>query len=85
MSPLPVMHVELTPDDTYAAPAPVIKHVSFAPDSQVNRDTRGLVNPQFSVFAVEASASQVVGSSPAVGESALPVYKQVHREQIDAE
>ena len=34
---------------------------------------------------MEASASQVVGSSPAVGEFALHVYKQVHREQIAAE
>ena len=77
-----IQHVALTPDETYAAPAPVIKHITFAPDSGVNRDTRGLVNPQFSVFAVEASPSQVVDSSPAVGESALPVYKQVHREHI---
>ena len=35
---------------------------------------------------MEASASQVVGSFPAVCESALPIYKQVHRrEQIAAE
>ena len=44
-----------------------------------------VVNPQISLFAVEASASQVVDSSPAVDESALPVYKQVHQEQISAE
>ena len=40
-------HVALPPDDTHAAPAPEIEHVSVAHVSQVNRDTRGLVNPQF--------------------------------------
>ena len=39
-----------------------------------------LVNPQFSIPAVEASASQVVGSFPSVDESASPVYNQVHQE-----
>ena len=34
---------------------------------------------------MEASASQVVDSSPVVDESALPVNKQIHREQIAAE
>ena len=34
---------------------------------------------------MQASATQVVDSCPPVGESALPVYKQVHREQITAE
>ena len=43
------------------------------------------MNPQFSIFAVEASAPQVAGPIPAVGESALVVYKQVHRKQIAAE
>ena len=42
-----IQRVALTLDDTYAAPAPVIKHESSAPDSRINRDTRGLVNPQF--------------------------------------
>ena len=90
-APAPV--IEYVPDDTCAAPAPVIKHVTFAPDDtniapaspRVNRDIRGLENPQFSIFAVQASASEVVDSCPPVGESALPVYKQVHREQIAAE
>ena len=123
-----IEHVSFAPDDTYAAPAPetehvapasavifatpapVIKHVSFAPDDtyaaparidcmapatlvkyiapaspRVNRDIRGSVNPQFSTFAVEASASQVVGSFLAVDESAPPAYKQVHQAQIAAE
>ena len=85
-SPGPVIeHVTPAPAVYYAAPAPVIKHVSFAPDSRVNRDTRGLVNPQISIFAVGASAPQVVDSSPAVDESSLPVCKQVHQEQISAE
>ena len=64
--------------DTPAAPAPVIKSVSFARDDtyiapvspRANRDIRGLVNPQCSIFAVEASAPQVVGSFPTVDESA---------------
>ena len=43
------------------------------------------VSPQFTSFAVEASASQVVGSFPAVDGSAPPAYKQVHQEQIAAE
>ena len=81
-APAPALVIEYVPDDTHAALAPVINHVSFAPDSRVNRDTRCLVNPQISLFAVEASASQVVVSSSAVGESALPVNKQIHREQI---
>ena len=89
--PAPVL--EYVPDDICAAPAPVIKHVTFAPDDtyiapaspRVNREIRGLVNPQFSVFAVEASAPQVVGSFLAVDVSAPPVYKQVLNEQIAAD
>ena len=46
--PAPVL--EYVPDDTYAAPAPVTKHVSFAPDDtyiapaspRVNRDICGI-------------------------------------------
>ena len=52
---------------------------------RVNRDIRRLENLELSAFAVEASASQVVGSFAAVDESAPPVYKQVHQEQIAAE
>ena len=47
--------------------------------------SRGLVNPHFSTFAVEASASQVVGLFPAVNESAPPVFEQVYQEQIAAD
>ena len=43
------------------------------------------MNPQFSIPAVEACASRVVGSFPSVDESASPVYNQVHQEQIAAE
>ena len=75
--------IEYVPDDTYAAPAPVMKHVSSAPDdtyiapasTRVICDIRCLVNPQFSIFAVETSF-------PAVDDSAPPVYKQVVQ-QID--
>ena len=81
-APAPV--IEYVPDDTYAvtcAAAP--DHTYIAPASpRVNRDIRGLVDPQFSTFAVEASASQVVGSFPAVDESAPPIYKQVHQKQM---
>ena len=71
----------------------MIKHVTFAPDNtniapaspRVDRDIRGLENPQFSAFAVEASASQVGGPFPAVDESILPVYNSIHQEQIAAE
>ena len=65
-----------------ATPAPVIEAATRV---FLNRDNTGFVNSQFSVFAVEASASQVVGSLHAVDESASPVYIQVHREQIAAE
>ena len=51
----------------YVAPSPVIE--STAPPSaathfSLSLDTTGFVNPQFSIPAVEASASQVVGSFP---------------------
>ena len=42
-------------------------------------------NKQISLSAVEASASQVVHSSLAMSESALPVIKQIHRKPIAAE
>ena len=51
----------------------------------VNLDITCLVNPQFSITAVEASAPQVVGSSlPPFEKFAVPVYNQVHQEQIVA-
>ena len=48
-------------------------------------DTTGLVNPQFSISAVEASASQIIGSLHSVDESASPAYIEVHQEQTAAE
>ena len=43
------------------------------------------MNPQFSTYAVESSASQVFGSFTAVNESAPPVFEQVYQEQIAAD
>ena len=54
-----IQHIVLAPEDTYAVPAPLIEHVSVAPVSQVNRDTRGLVNPQFSTARVEVTQQEI--------------------------
>ena len=48
-------------------------------------DITGLVNPQFSFSAVEASAPQVVGSLPPFEEFDAPVCSKIHQEQIFAE
>ena len=82
MTPAPT--VTPTPNDVHAARARLIEYVAPAPLSSIcglanAQFCTGLVNPQFSIFAVEASASQIVN------ESAPPVFKQVHREQIAAE
>ena len=76
--------------EVHAAPARVIECVAPAPLSSICGLTNSqfstcLVNPQFSTFAVEASASQVVGSFAAVNESAPPVFEQVYQEQIAAD
>ena len=42
------------------------------------------MNSQFSVTAVEASASQVIGSLPRLEEFEAPVYDQIHQEHIVA-
>ena len=47
-------------------------------------DIAGLVKPQSSFTAVEASAPQVVGSLPPFQEFDAPVYNQIHQEQIVA-
>ena len=52
--------------------------------TDVNLDISGLVNPQFSGTAVEASAPQAVVSVPPFEEFTEPVYSQVHHEQIVA-
>ena len=84
-----IKHAAPTPDVTCAVPArlaPALDNTYVAPaNARVNRDFSVLVNPQFSIFAVEASAPQVVESFPVVDETAPPVYKQVHQEQIAAE
>ena len=48
-------------------------------------DTTSFVNPQFPTKAVEAFASQVIGSLPLLDEFAATVYDQVRQEQIAAE
>ena len=89
-----LVHIYAAP---YAAPARVIEYVapslvidyiaspSTATGCFLNLETTGFANPQFSVPAVEASASQVVGCFPSVDEVASPGYNQVHQEQIAAD
>ena len=80
---LVVEHVTPVPvPDFVTPPAHVIQYVAPLTNSQCSS---GLVNPQFSTFAVEASASQVVGLFPAVNESASPVFEQVCQQQIGAD
>ena len=61
-----IENVAPAPAVTHAVPSqqlhPAYTVTTVIPD--VNFDTTGLVNPQFSITAVEASASQVVGSLP---------------------
>ena len=47
-------------------------------------DISGLVNPQFSITAVWASAPQVVGPFPPSKEFASTVHNQVHQQKIGA-
>ena len=76
-----------------AAPAPVFGFVAprqqlppvyttATVDTDVNLDSAGSVNPQFSSSAMETSAPQVIGSLPPVEEFDAPVYNQVNQEQI---
>ena len=95
-APAPVIeHVAPAPVVEYIAPAPAV--TCAAPSQQslpaytmaavttgVNLDIAGLVKPQFSITAVEASAPKVIGSLPPLEEFAAPVYNQVHQEQIVA-
>ena len=50
----------------------------------ISFEITGLVRPQFSSTAVEASAPQVVVSLPPFEVFTAPVYNQVHQEQIVA-
>ena len=79
----------------YIAPAPAVTcavpsqqlppvYTTTTVTTDVNLDIVGLVNPQFSITAVEASAPQVVGSLPSYEEFDPPMYNQVHQEQIVA-
>ena len=52
--------------------------------TDVNSDISGLVNPQFSFTAVEASAPQVVVSLPPLEEFDAPVYDRIHQRHIVA-
>ena len=70
----------------YVAPAPVIDHVSVAPVSQVNRDTRGLVTPPFSTACVEVLLQEI----PEVQviertQKQIALAGQAHQEQVVAE
>ena len=51
-------------------------------DTRKNVDISGLVNPQFSIPAVEASAPQVVVSRPPLEEFDVPVYDHIHQGHI---
>ena len=88
-APAPVTyHVTPAPADSYATPATVNTYVASATViAQIASPSAAtsFVSPQFTSFAVEASASQVVGSFPSEDETASPVYNQVHQEQIAAE
>ena len=96
VAPAPVIEdMSSAPVIEYIAPAPA---VSLSVPSQLlpypytttthttddNFDVTDLVNPQFSISAVEASPLQVVGSLPPLEEFDVPVYNQIHREQIVA-
>ena len=79
------------PVSEHVAPALVIEFIAPAPTvilpvpSQLLTSTStltGLVSPQFSGTAVEASAPQVVGSLLPLEEFDAPFYNQVHQEQI---
>ena len=79
----PAPEIEHVPDDTNAAPAPVIEHVSFAPVSQVNRNSCGFVNPQFSTARVEVILQEI----PEVGvieraREHIAFAGHIHQKQI---
>ena len=96
VAPAPVIeYVSSAPVIEYIAPAPAV--TLFVPSQQfhpaytmttvttdVNFDITGLVNSQFSITAVEASAPQVIGSLPPLEEFDAPVYDIIHQEHIVA-
>ena len=87
VAPAPLIeYIAPAPAMIYAAPSqqlpPAYTMTTLTTD--VNFDISGLVNPQFSISVVEASAPQVVGSLPPFEEFGAPVYNQIHQEQIVA-
>ena len=80
----PAPEIAFVPDDTTAAPAPVVEHVSVTPVSQVNRDTRCLVNPQFSTARVEVILQELpeVRVIERTREHIAFFVGQIHQEQI---
>ena len=93
-----IQHIDLIPEraftespapfDDHIAPVNANAHVAPAPvlaQNALPSAATGFASPQLTSFAVEVSASQAVGSFPAVDESTPPLYKQVHQEQIPAE
>ena len=71
--------------NAYVAPAAVTQYIAKPSAATLSFGTTGFVNPQFSVPAVEASVSHVVGSISPLKEFAAHVYSQVRQEQIAAE
>ena len=74
----------LAPAVTYAAPSQQLPSITKTVTTGVNLDFTGWGNPQFSITGVEVSAPQAVGSFPPLEEFDVPVYNQIHREQIVA-
>ena len=85
--PTPVIeYVSSAPVIEYIAPAPAVTlfvpgqllpptYTTTTDTTDDNFDITGLVNPQFSITAVEASPPHVVGSLPSLEEFDVPVYK----------
>ena len=92
---LVIEYVSSAPVIEHIAPAPAVTlsvprqqlppvYTTTTVTTDVNLDFTGLVNPQFSIAAVEASAPQVVCSLPPLEEFDAPMYNQLHQEQIAA-
>ena len=96
VAPAPVIeYVSSAPVIENIAPAPAVTlsvqsqqlppvYTTTTVTTDVTLDFTGLVNPQFSITAVEASAPKVVCSLPPSEEFDAPVYNQIHQEQIAA-
>ena len=87
VAPAPVIeNIAPAPAVTFDAPSQQLPlaYTMTTVTADVSFDITGLVNPHFSITAVEASAPQAVGSLPPLEEFDAPVYKQIHQEQIVA-